>query len=47
MELIDRISGLEGEMNTVKGEIKKVLIDLREAMSATENPFTHLSLIHI
>lgn len=42
MELIDRISGLEGEMNTVKGEIKKVLIDLREAMSATENPFTHI-----
>ena len=42
MELIDRITGLENEMNTVKGEVKKVLIDLREAMNTAENPLNHI-----
>jgi DNA repair exonuclease SbcCD ATPase subunit len=43
MELIDRISGLEKEMEMVKSEIKKVLVDVREAMNMTENPFAHLT----
>ncbi len=42
MELIERISALEGEVKLVKSEIKKVLVDLREAMDTAENPFTYL-----
>lgn len=42
MELIERINVLEGEVKLVKSEIKKVLIDLREAMNNLENPFAHI-----
>ena len=42
MELIDQIHALEGEIKLVKGEIKKVLVDLREAMNTAENPFAYL-----
>ena len=42
MELIDRINALEGEINLVKSEVKKVLVDLCEMMNTTENPFAHL-----
>ena len=42
MELIDRINGLDKEMDMVKSEIKKVLVDVRETMNLAENPFAHL-----
>lgn len=42
MELIERINALEGEVKLVKSEIKKVLIDLRETMNNSENPFAHI-----
>lgn len=42
MELIERINAIEGEVKLVKSEIKKVLIDLREAMNNLENPFAHI-----
>jgi archaellum component FlaD/FlaE len=42
MELIERINGLEGEVKLVKTEIKRVLIDLREAMNNLENPFANV-----
>jgi len=42
MELIERISALEGEVKLVKSEIKKVLVDLRETMNSAENPFAYL-----
>jgi DNA repair exonuclease SbcCD ATPase subunit len=42
MELIDRINGLEKELDMVKSEIKQVLVDLRETMNMAENPFAHL-----
>ena len=42
MELIERINAIEGEVKLVKSEIKKVLIDLRETMNNSENPFAHI-----
>ena len=42
MELIERISALEGDQKLVKSEIKKVLVDLREMMNTAENPFSYL-----
>lgn len=42
MELIERINALEGDQELVKSEIKKVLVDLREMMNTTENPFSYI-----
>jgi hypothetical protein len=42
MELIERINALEGEVKVIKGEIKSVLIDLRELMNNYENPFINV-----
>jgi hypothetical protein len=47
MELIDQLHALESEINLVKGEIKKVLIDLRELMNTAENPFAYLEQLRV
>ncbi|KKH45842.1 hypothetical protein [Methanosarcina sp. 1.H.A.2.2] len=39
MELEKKIISLESEFRIVKGEIKKLLLDLREMMNNSENPF--------
>ncbi len=39
MELNQRIISLENELKVVKGEIKKLLVDIREMMNNMENPF--------
>ena len=42
MEILERINSLEKEIKTLKGEVKKVLVDLRESMNLLENPFANL-----
>ncbi len=39
MELEKKIISLESEFRIVKGEIKKLLVDLREIMNNSDNPF--------
>ena len=39
MELNERITALENDFTVTKGEIKKLLIDIREMMNNLENPF--------
>jgi len=42
MELIERINSLEKEIKVLKGEIKSILVDLRESMNLLENPFASI-----
>ncbi|MHC1567418.1 MAG: FlaD/FlaE family flagellar protein [Candidatus Syntropharchaeia archaeon] len=39
MELNKRITALENELKVTKGEIKKLLVDIREILNNMENPF--------
>ena len=42
MELIERINSLEKEIKVLKGEIKSILVDLRESMNLLGNPFASI-----
>ena len=42
MELMERINSLEKEIKVLKGEIKSILVDLRESMNMLENPFASI-----
>ena len=42
MELMERINSLEKEIKVLKGEIKSILVDLRESMNLLENPFASI-----
>lgn len=42
--LAERVTKLEEEMKITKGEIKKVLVDIREMMNNAENPFYGLEI---
>jgi archaellum component FlaD/FlaE len=39
MELNQKMASLENELRLVKGEVKKLLVDIREIMNNMENPF--------
>jgi len=39
MEINERITALENDFTVTKGEIKKLLLDIREMMNNIENPF--------
>ncbi|MCQ1536955.1 hypothetical protein FTO70_14995 [Methanosarcina sp. KYL-1] len=39
MELDRRVNDLEIELKIVKGEVKELLVDIRDLMNRTENPF--------
>lgn len=43
--LSERVSKLEEEVKITKGEIKKVLVDIREMMNYAENPFYGMEII--
>ena len=38
---VTNLGHLEEEMKLLKGEIKKILIDIREIMNNLENPYQH------
>jgi len=40
--LMERINSLEKEIKVLKGEIKSILVDLRESMNLLENPFASI-----
>ena len=42
MESDEKLSSLESEVNIVKGEVKALLIDIREIMNNMENPFYNI-----
>ncbi|MCW7075356.1 MAG: hypothetical protein OCU24_05865 [Candidatus Methanospirare jalkutatii] len=42
MELMERINSLEKEIKVLKGEIKSILVDLRESMNLLGNPFASI-----
>ena len=42
MELIERINSLGKEIKVLKGEIKSILVDLRESMNLLGNPFASI-----
>lgn len=44
MEQDNKIIELESEFKVLKGEIKKLLVDLREIMNNAENPFCNINL---
>lgn len=47
MELGSKVTTLENEFKLIKGEVKEVLIDIREIMNNLENPFYETNLDNI
>ena len=39
MELDKRVAGIETELKIIKGEMKELLVDIRDRMNSEENPF--------
>ena len=39
MELDKRVAGLETELKIIKGEVRELLVDIRDQMNRTDNPF--------
>lgn len=39
MELDKRVTGLETELKIIKGEVRELLVDIRDQMNRTDNPF--------
>jgi len=45
MELDKRVNEIETEMKIMKGEIKELLVDIRDLMNKNENPFCNIQSI--
>lgn len=42
MELDKRVTGIETELKIIKGEVRELLVDIRDRMNRTDNPFCRI-----